>query len=345
MTLKQALLTADKQTIDGVSGRISKVNKPMSPTEKQAQYGIHIQEIELTDDAGASVTVQIMSKDMHLTPTAKNNNVTISSTSDGSKISGLAMSIYNGAKKLTLSKYGELVLTGAATPPAASADRPSAGKPNPPRGAASDPWPEPTIEDLTDTFTKIMFGVAADVGANLKECAASYPDLGEECGTRLAIATLENARAITTTIFIEACKRGLIKPSAQPASQPQQVEAPKAETEEVSKATSEQVLRRIADDAHKGTIDIDRADKALSSRGLTWEQVYDIIVVPLFAVHGRELVDSAYDSMRAAMATSGGLDNETFCRNVVTGWDTFVEEVQAAALKKEAPFQTDDIPY
>lgn len=339
MTIPEILLLPHKSEIDRVAGTITAVKAPKEPSANQASHGIHTQDITVSDGSGNEIIAQIMSKDMHLPPKVRGCKILISASDRGT---GLSMNVYKENRSLSVSKWASVQIFEA-DQKLESSQKTSAKREDKmqDKQQAAQPANRMTVEDLTNAFLDIMFGVSPAIASNLRESVASSP-LSETAALEISKATMDNARCIATTVFIEANRQGLIRPK--------QVQAPKADVPQESKAPIANradpavVLSKIVQSVREGNLLIDKADDAIERNNLSWEQVYDASSAYLITLYSRETVDCVYDRMKAAMLSSGvgTMDNERFCREICNGFSTFVEEVQSF---KTTEIDPDDIPY
>ncbi len=331
MKISQILLLPNKGEVDKVVGIITAVKAPATPTANQIPHGIHTQDIVIQDEDGQSLTAQIMSKDMHLPPKARGCKILITASDRGT---GLSVNIYKQNVTLSVSKWAgiqvfenDLDQSGPTQFDKPSAQRAKSDTPS--NNAKSNNAPTMTIEILTDSFMEIFNNVLGRL-----------PELSPE-------VAVENARCITTTLFIEGNRQGLIRPPRQEVAK--QAEKPESQEQrnvepQRPKTDPKEVLSKIVHSVRSETLDVDRASAAMERNSLTWEQVYDAASAHLSTLYGQETVDSIYDRMKASMMASGvgTMDNERFCREICQGFSTFAEEVKAFNKSEIDP---DDIPY
>jgi len=200
ITIQEALDTPSGTIIPGIRGTIVEIRSPFKPTEKQAQYGIHKQDITVSDGTN-SINVELSYEKFHVDVGREGQEIVIlSGVKDGGVLDGVKVDEWNGVTKVVVGKMGYVSLKDGGTAPA---PRPAQDAARPARGEPSD---------------KGWFAEQARAHAEIyKLVASAYQGTG---------VPVENLTSITTSLFIEGNRKGKQIGGAAPAPQPAPAPAP-----------------------------------------------------------------------------------------------------------------------
>lgn len=336
MNLGEILLLKHKTLINEIKGQIVAVNKPNNPTENQAKYNIHPQDIVIEGTDGVRVTLQLTSKEMHLTPKEKGKLLTARSTpkDNGNGSDGVSVNVYeppgkDRVFKVTVNKFASVVITELSGAPAsAPAQTKVDGKKREDGGFIR--------LDLSD-HVDALWGLTVSFNDKITGGAAVGDDW-------------DLAQRLATTVYIQACRDGLIRPSGAPKVP--EVEAKPEPKKPEPPMSREDAIGQVLTRSLTNQLKPDDDERLLYSCGAKWSDVYDALVEHM-KVQGftQSNIDYAHDEFRSMLARTAGMDEEKFYRSVCSDYDTFSEytagppEMTAAAAQAtQDEIQEDDIP-
>ena len=329
MKLAPTLLLKDKEKVPFVEGRITEIFRPSKPSPAQEKHGIHPQDLVITGEDDVAVKIQLMSEGMHLSPKEKGNTIRISCTQGDRGPSGLTVNIYApegkpSQFKLIADKFASISITEAGQQKADT----KAQDVKQPGVTGRTPHTKPTLldhanclYDLTAFFAGRLVGKGFGVGEFLKAGTDGQVD-------SLSLSLCDLALRAATTVYIQASKDGLIAPMGnEPMKAMEAAEAGVAQQAE-KKADPKKIIYLITKDVIDCKVDAQKADRAISANGLSWETIYDRVVQCLRGLKiTQEAIDMAHDEFRAiAIKTPDiGLNEEKFYRFVCGDFATFKE--------------------
>lgn len=352
MKIAPILLLKDKEIIPKLEGVISELYPPSKPTTGQEKAGIHAQDFVLLGDDGVTVKVQIMDKGMHLPRNAKGQHIELACTPGDRGASGISVNLYkpenkDAVFKVCVSKYATMSLKELVHAPAAAR-------------AAQDTRraSQPTLDDhcealekMIERFSKFLTGKTENLAAHLGiEVASITP----EDGVKIIFETADLALRAATTVYIQATKDGLIKPSSPPPAEeppPSTVyNSPKDVPVNGQKIeTKQDVLDKLLARSTLGTLHevADAAERRMEAVTLRWEEVYDELKKFLLADFPESAIDQAHDEHRtvATRDRSIGMDSEKFYRALCSSFLSFKESVATCAEPAQTQADNDEIPF
>lgn len=321
MNFKDILNLPDTAAVELVEGTVKGVYG-RKQTDKQKKAGIMPQDVVLIDDSGDQIRLCILNESMHLPEDAKGRIFRFECTpNEKGKPSGIFVNEYNGNK--TLQVMRDAVISGdRAKPPVKQEVRQVADAPLPME------VPARRYADIKDHVAAICEMVRLVDNEMSETEIAKSPDYSDFL-VRLA-----------TTVYIQASKENLIKPSKPvPAAivQMTRAELPAGMLpEEAPELTNARVSTEyIVNKAIALKLEPEEVDHINGLGGYNWESIYDAFEAGLLkAGHKKEHIHAVYDSLKAQyMSRNKSFSNKEFCLVVMKSTASFLEEVNFKATE------------
>lgn len=334
MNIKQAYLAKHDEIIDSITGKLVRVFPLRDQTPAQKKHDIHPQDLEIEDESGQTIKIQLIRQSMHIPATERGKTFRFSSTATERGPDGLRMNIYkpegkDAVIKLVGSQHCSInVVSGAAAEEPAKQAAPQSGKEAPRKARQTQP-------DGVEHRVKLYFDVMDEVVRQVEE----RNPLGTADNDSLGGFSPSDIKEITTGIVMSfKGDYGKYAPAFfnseaehNPGSEDPPERAP-ADKAEPAKKDPGKVINAIITDASTGVLKekIEKANAAIQSLGLTWVKMYDHLVERLKLLFSQAEIDAAYDSLRAmAQHAAPKMSDEEFCQSLFNDYQTFYEEIQA----------------
>lgn len=331
MKLAPILLLRDKEKVTTIEGRITEIFRPSKPSAAQEKHGIFPQDIVILGEDDVSVKVQLMAEGMHLSPKEKGNTIKISCTQGDRGPSGLSVNIYApegkpSQFKLVADKFATISITESGQQKPTTTEKDKDVKQ--PGVTGRTPFVKPTLMDHANCLFDLTAFFAGKLLGNSVGSDALMKATTEKGIDDVSISICDLALRAATTVYIQASKDGLVAPMGIEPDKVIEEAAAKAIQQAEKKANPEKVLYLITKDVVDSRVDLEKADRALASNGLSWEKVYDRVVLCLKSLKiTQEAIDIAHDEFRAIAIKDPnvGLNEEKFYRLVCSDYNSFKE--------------------
>jgi len=317
MTYDEIKNQDNETVIRAITGRITKVYPPSTPSPAQAKNNIHPQGFVLQDDQGESLTMRFISASQHLDESAEGRIFHFQSVpkGEGGRLSGLTVQKYTSQKpnnkgEVKVYVQVEKLCHYYEVEEEQKPDQPS--NPDKPEVARTNPAPEKP---------PITVGGLVSLYANITREMETQLE-----GTKVFEAMLTEPRALiaaSSSVFIEACKQGLqYRTGLVTESKP---------TEVVEEASNEVTLLDLAKMAQEGHKDVEPFHDAM---GIPWSKLWDA-TWELEKEHNfsDEAMGAGWEKYQEIVAKEDGKipNNERLCRAICLDWKGFIMVVKAAA--------------
>lgn len=303
--------------IESVTGRIAELFKPDAPSPKQAEKGIHSQNLVIEDDSG-KIRCQIIHAPMHLPPSCRNRVATLRSVNGEKGKMGLRVNIYekDGKSNFTLVIDRNATISVTEDEPAQQREQTTGDK----QTKSSKTHARPTAFDHEEYFKSLVQRTAEWVLPGLFSGEKRAVGMNVD---QTSLACLDIATRIATTVYIQVSKDNLI-PVQQPVQESDPMTEPVHPPSGEPKQPREEVIREIVGYVITSKLEKKHAEK-LEAAGVSWSEVYDELAKNLIKEYGQASVDQAHDDSRARLAEdkSVGMNEEKFYRALCRDYVAF----------------------